>query len=149
MTSSFSLITFNLHGFNQGQTCLHELCTCEMPSVIFLQEQWLSAANSDLLLNFSDNYLCYLCSPMDKVLSTGILRGRPYGGVAIMVRVDTGAHSSLVAKSDRFIAVRIDSFLLINIYASSANSQDDKFLIDADLLSEIDIVMKVRIRVSS
>ena len=86
MTSSFSLITFNHHGFHQGQTCLQELCTSVMPSVILLQEHWLSAANSDLLLNFSDNYLCYLCSPMDKVLSTGILRGRPYGGVAIMVK---------------------------------------------------------------
>ena len=42
---------------------------------------------------------------MDKLLSSGFLRGRPYGGVAIMVKNDISVHSSLLAKADRFVAV--------------------------------------------
>ncbi len=144
MNSAFSLISvvsFNLHGINQGLPALLQICTDISPCVFFVQEHWLSSENCDLLMNCSDNYMCYFSSPMDRVISTGILRGRPYGGVAIMIRNDLSVHSSIVAKGDRFIVVRLGLLLLVNIYASSANSQDNKYAADADLLSEIDLVL--------
>ena len=138
LNNNFTIVSFNARGTNQGDIVLNQLCNDLMPCVIFIQEHWLSSVNSDILLNFSVHYVCFFSSSMDKIVSTGILRGRPFGGVAIMIRNDLVTRASLVAKSDRMIIVLLGDILLVNIYASSANCTDEKTLINTDLLSVID-----------
>ena len=75
---------------------------------------------------------------MDKIIESGILRGRPFGGVAILIRNDLAANANFVAKSDRYIIVTIGSLVLVNIYASSSSNTNDKYLINADMISQID-----------
>src|SRR6266516_896633 len=84
--SLISCISFNMHGINQGINCLDELCSSNT-DIIMLQEIWLE---SDAIIKtfdcFSNNYHLFCASPLDDRLGTGILKGRPYGGICILVR---------------------------------------------------------------
>ena len=136
--NNFSIVSYNCHGFNQGKEGLSRICSDIVPEVIFIQEHWLSSINNSELLTCSHNYTCYFSSAMDDVISRGILRGRPFGGVAIIVRNNLVVQCKLIAKSERFIAISIGRVIFINIYGSSANKKDDKLSINADMLSQID-----------
>ena len=81
--TDLSVVSYNLHGFNQGEPILNELCTNVLPDIIFVQEHWLSSVNMARLLSISNNYYCLCSSAMENTIQSGILRGRPFGGVAI------------------------------------------------------------------
>ena len=82
--------------------------------------------------------MCYFSSAMEDIINRGVLRGRPFGGVATFVRNDLLLHSKLVAKSNRFIAVSIGKAVFINIYGSSANKKEDKLSVNSDLLAQLE-----------
>ncbi len=44
-TNSLKLVSYNMHGFNQGCPAIDELITHEKPDVILVQEHWLTPAN--------------------------------------------------------------------------------------------------------
>ena len=133
MASKYHTIgSFNLHGLNQGFSMSSELCrTC---CVIFVQEHWLLPNNLDCLSNLDDNFtaVATCSSAMDDVLGKGILRGRPFGGVAILVDNKLMNNFKLLHKSERLIAVKIKNCLFINIYfpvnAGNSNAYDDILL---------------------
>ena len=82
------VILFNLHGLGQGQYLLHDLCnSVAPPGIIMLQEHWLTSENL-CKLNVLPNYTVFGGSAMDKATFNAVLVGRPFGGVAIMVRND-------------------------------------------------------------
>jgi len=89
MTPSNHLIhfvTYNLHGFNQGISYLDYLCSTNV-ELILLQETWLNDDAFSLMLDdFSEKYILFCSSPMNACLSTGILKGRPFGGLGILMR---------------------------------------------------------------
>lgn len=80
-----TVLSYNLHGFNQGEPLLSELCSNVAAEVIFVQEHWLSSINMNKLSSFSENYYCICTSAMENAIQIGILRGRPFGGIAILV----------------------------------------------------------------
>ena len=81
-----------MHGFNQGETFLTKACASSAYDVICMQEHWLSSDNITKLVGVSDEYIVFGDSAMLAETSSGILYGRPYGGVAIFLR---RAHLSL------------------------------------------------------
>jgi hypothetical protein len=53
---NFSIVTFNMHGYNQGFDAINEIiCTYE-PDCILLQEHWLTPAALEKLDVFSDYF---------------------------------------------------------------------------------------------
>ena len=76
--------TYNLHGFNQGQLLLQELC--ERFEIIAVQEHWLGNYDLHKLVNFHDDFKCLAWSAMTDKLESSILRGRPYGGIGLLIR---------------------------------------------------------------
>src|SRR6218665_2076019 len=109
---------------------LSELCrTC---CVIFVQEHWLLPNNLDCLSNLDDNFTAVASSAMDDVLGKGVLRGRPFGGVAILGDNKLMNNFKLLHKSERLIAVKIKNCLFINICfpvnAGNSNAYDDMLL---------------------
>ena len=80
---TFSLMTFNLHGFNQGELYLREICETVKYDLICLQEHWLSPDKLISLKSLSDNYLFYGKSAMEASISAGYLRGRPWGALQL------------------------------------------------------------------
>ena len=59
--------------------------------------------------SISDDMLCYASSAMDDVISAGVLRGRPFGGVAIFVKnsICSGVKLKLICKNSIFIILLI------------------------------------------
>ena len=72
------LATYNLHGLRQGHEYLVDLCTNH--DIVLIQEHWLASFDLHKLDNVCDNMVCFSSSAMDKVISQGPLRGRPFGG---------------------------------------------------------------------
>jgi len=79
-----SLLTYNLHGFNQGESFLIDACSSHLYDVIFVQEHWLGTDNICKLSGISNDYVAFGESAMSKKTSSGILYGRPFGGVATL-----------------------------------------------------------------
>lgn len=88
-----------------------------------------SEAIYDKLSCFSNNYFLFASSPLDGVINSSILRGRPFGGLCILVNKKTFPSCSNISclfSSDNFIAVSVDNLLLVNVYLPSSRSCDDK-----------------------
>ena len=48
-SKSLTVVTYNMHGFNQGVLELQSLCIAKKYDIVFIQEHWLT---NDLLRNF-------------------------------------------------------------------------------------------------
>ena len=84
---SIKLISYNMHGFNQGILELEYLCTELKYDIIFIQEHWLSDNNLNKFDSFLAEYFIFHGkSAMHNILSNGILHGRPYGGICVFIR---------------------------------------------------------------
>ena len=82
----FSVVSYNMHGFNSGKSYLHELCDNPNIFVIGVQEHWLASSNLHLLNNIHPDFVCYGISAMEGKLGAGVFKGRPFGGLAFLWR---------------------------------------------------------------
>ena len=76
------VITYNYQGLKNSLQDVSDLC--QRYDFIFLQETWLFNFELHILSNISHDFEGFGVSSIDD--STGIVRGRPYGGMAILVR---------------------------------------------------------------
>ena len=104
-----------------------------MYDLIFLQELWLAPALMHKIQNFSSEYICYGVSAMEKAVSTGPLKGRPFGGTAILVRKSLGGAVRHASPFDRVVSVQICNCLFINVYMPC----EDGAISNLNLLNEI------------
>ena len=123
-----SLVTYNLHGFNQGHTYLASLCM-EF-DVVFIQEHWLASFDLNRLYCVCDNTVCFASSAMDDVIARDCLHGRTFGGVAIFVRKSLAVKTKLVKKETRYIIIQIGQTVFVNVHLPSASSycREDEFV---------------------
>lgn len=96
-----NIITYNMHGFNQGAELVKSYCSNALSDFMLLQELWLSSDSLYKLDNIAHGYSCFSVSSMDSVLENGLLRGRPFGGLAILVRENHRNLCSLLASNER------------------------------------------------
>ena len=83
------------------------------------------------LQSVSEFYTCYSISAMDDKLSVGFLRGRPFGGTAVLIRNSLVKAVSNVATFERLVA--ICDMLCINVYLPC----EDGSISSLNLLNEI------------
>ena len=90
LTCNFiNFTTYNLQGFNQGATQLRDLCSTS--DIIAIHDHWLAKhdlakLDLDKLYNFHDSFQCIVKSAMTNKLESGILVGRPFGGLAVLIK---------------------------------------------------------------
>ena len=88
-SSEFLFTSYNLHGLNQDEALIRHWFNLKEFDVMLVQEHLLS---SSMLSRLDDavgcNYFCFSSSSMLVDCQTDILRGRPYGGLAIIVNND-------------------------------------------------------------
>ena len=111
---ALNIVSYNLHGFNQGYPLLSGLC--ESFDVILLQEHWLYPNELSRLDAINSDFLSVSTSSMGKVLGSRVRHGRPFGGTGILVHKKWLSKFKCVAKRERFIAVFIGNVLLVNVY---------------------------------
>jgi exonuclease III len=131
-----SLVTYNMHGFNQGKELVMLLCNSLNVDFILLQEHWLSSVDMSKLHELSADYMCYGVSAMDTVLSENILKGRPYGGVAIMVRNKYFDYCKVILCAERLVAVSFGDVIFVNVYFPCSSKIDFKEIF-LDLMSQL------------
>ena len=133
--NKLKVISFNLHGFNQGCSALNDLIESVNPDIFMLQEHWLTPPNLNKFDIFTD-YFTFGCSAMAKSVESGMLKGRPFGGVMIMVKNVLRKLTETIFCSDRCAIVRVANLLFMNIYLSCVGT-NDRLLICHDLMTQI------------
>ena len=81
-----SVISYNMHGFNQGFSTVRDLCLSDNPDVFLLQEHWLLPCNLSKFDQIFPDYFNFGTSAMCKAIEFGVIRGRPFGGVIILIK---------------------------------------------------------------
>ena len=82
----FGIITYNCYNIKSS---IQDICDlCNSNDLIFLQEIWLFQHELSLLSNISSEFEGFGTTAMDT--SNGIISGRPYGGVAVLIGKSIG-----------------------------------------------------------
>ena len=140
--SNLIVVSYNFHGFNQGSHGVKDMIATLMPDVIMVQEHWLTPDCLCKLNDISTSYFTFGSSAMIDCISAGPLRGRPFGGTAVMVNKKFASITTNLVTSDRFTVVKIDNWLLISVYMPCVGT-DDRTLLYYDILSELDSLIAV------
>jgi exonuclease III len=127
---SLRVITYNLHGFNQGKVALDDMLPEFNPDILLIQEHWLTPAQLDSLVCYED-YVVFGSSAMGSRVSSGPLYGRPFGGVAIFAHVRIAKACRQVFSSERCIAITVGNLLVVNVYMPCSGTQDREQLYDS------------------
>ena len=130
-TMSIRIMSYNMHGFNQGYLAFDDLIATNCYDVLFLQEHWLTPANLSAFDNHFTDYFSVGCSAMIKNVECGMLHGRPFGGVISLVN-----NTKIVQCGDCYVIIKIDNLLLINVYFPCSGTKD-RIVLCEEMLAEI------------
>ena len=119
-----SLISFNMHGYNQGSITMKHLQYSNSPDGFLLQEHWLTPSNICKFNEDFPGYFAFGSSAMVNCVSSGVLRGRPFGGVMILIKNNLCSVTEILCASDRLVIVRIANMLIVNIYLPCVGTID-------------------------
>ena len=130
------LVSFNMHGFNQGSSVLHELIDGESPDLFLLQEHWMTPAN---MYKFDEEFPYYSSfgrSAMTDRVKSGMLIDRPFGGVIILIHKRIRDTVQTIHCDDRFAIVKVSNYLVVSVYLPCSGVVDRLSICD-ELLAEI------------
>ena len=134
-SSNISLISYNFRGYNQGRIALLDIVASKAPDVVLCQEHWLTPDN---LCKFDElkDYLCIGSSAMTDAVSTGILRGRPFGGLMCLIRKNLDKITVSLHCSERYVIFRLGNCLIVNVYLPCVGT-DNRLLLCEEIFSSI------------
>jgi exonuclease III len=134
--SDLCIVSFNMHGYNQGSTTVKELIATNLPDAFLLQEHWLTPANLVKFNGDFPDYTLFGSSALNSNVESGPLIGRPYGGTAILVKNDLLNVCTCIVVAERYVIIKIGDLLCINVYLPCIGTIDGQ-LICSEVLSEI------------
>ena len=120
--SNLRVLSYNLHGLNQGANTLNELCNSHETGIIFIQEHWQAPSNMYKMLSFLNEIVGFGISAMENKVICEPLQGRPYGGAAVLVRNDLARFVINVVCDERFAIVCINNYCFISVYLPCKSS---------------------------
>jgi len=106
---SLRCVSYNIHGFKSNWHYLQSLLNNN--DIVFVQEHWLPSCDLQCLHSLHSDFVVYARSSMDDKYEHGLLRGRPFGGVAAFVRKCYKNVVSFCCSSDS-VRARLSSNLL-------------------------------------
>jgi len=133
--AELSIVTFNLHGFNQVEDALLDLVDTLHPSFLFLQEHWLVSDNL-FKLDYLQDYFVVASPAMRRAAELGPICGRPFGGLAVLINKSIVSDCEVVFTGERIIVIRLGKLLLCNVYMPCIGTPDRMVLLD-EVLSDI------------
>lgn len=138
----FSIVSFNMHGFNQGHSTLNYLCSASdlNINVILSQENWLTPGNLHKIKAFSPRYVAFGISAMESDIGKGVLRGRPRGGVCTLINLEIASTVTFNKCAERYVALCLGQLLIINVYFPSIASVDDLCIVQS-MFAEIEVII--------
>ena len=142
---SLAILTYNMHGYNQGSTLLQEICKSRKYDVIFIQEHWLTPPNMTKIININDNYVGFGISAMETAVSQGLLRGRPWGGVSVLVKSDLAPVCKNISVFERVVSITICDVLFINAYLPCEDGSIDALNLLHEILANMSNIIETSI----
>ncbi|XP_060801616.1 uncharacterized protein LOC132902036 [Amyelois transitella] len=138
--SNLNFVSYNCKSVTRSVDAIRELC--KTADLVALQETWLLPHDISYLGTIDTEFAYCGKSAVDT--SAGILRGRPYGGLAILWRKSVFANVSIVeCASERIMAIKIlinsQQFLVFSVYMPTVS--DDNLPEFTERLSEISAVV--------
>ena len=122
--SAMRIASYNLHGLNQGTDILQHLCEDVELSMIMIQEHWQSCDNLNKILCFSTDFTGYGICAFENKINSGIMIGRPYDGVAILIRDHLVKLVNKIICEERFVILCIQSVAFVNVYLPTKSCKD-------------------------
>ena len=105
-----------MHGFNQGFLVIENLIENDLLDLFLVQEHWLTPENLYKLEKFFPEYFFLGCSAMNLQVGSGILRGRPFGGVATLIHKRLRSVTETIQCEERFCIARVANYSVVNVY---------------------------------
>jgi len=120
------IVSYNCQSIKSNSQSVQVLC--KSYDIICLQETWLPLQEQNFLATIDKDFTFYGTSPVD--LSTQLLTGRPYGGVAFLYRKGLVSGVTRVETSDaRLLCIDINivgnTLRIINCYLPYDNGDND------------------------
>jgi len=81
-----------------------------------IQEHWLYLDDLYKLDRTNDDFVSTATSAMQIKTACGPRKGRPFGGVGVLLHNSIAASAKCVAKEDRFIASFVGDVLIVKVY---------------------------------
>ena len=131
-----NVVSYNMHGFNQGFSTIRDLCLQNKPDIFIIQEHWLTPDNISRFERIFPDYFSFGSSAMINTIESGLLKGRPFGGVLVLLKKELQKFTRTLFSSDRCVIVKIFNYLLINVYLPCAGTVD-RLLIIEEILNDI------------
>ena len=133
---SLTVVSYHMHGFNQGCCAIEDLITDRKPDIFMLQEHWLTPSNLCTFERYFKDYFAFGSSAMSGCLESGLLRGRPFGGVMMLVSKDLRRFTTAVHCDERFNIVKVFNRLFVNVYFPCSGTAN-RLTLYTDLLADI------------
>ena len=117
---SLQLASYNMHGFRSGASMLLDLSYIH--KIIAVQEHWLRSDDLKKFTSINEDFNFHAISSMDKALSLGLLRGRPFGGVGFLYHKSLQSCFKVLGhdNSNRCLAAKLSlpnkNIVLFNVY---------------------------------
>jgi exonuclease III len=108
------------------------------PDVIMLQETWLTPANLTKFNTNFPNYFSFGSSAMGICVEQGPMKGRPYGGVMMLLKNDLRAFTQTICTSDRYVIIKLFNMIFVNVYLPCVGTIDRKSICE-EMLNEIHV----------
>ena len=122
--TDLSIVSYNMHGYNQGLHTVRDLMLSSKPDIFILQEHWLTPANLSRFDGDFPQYTCFGSSAMSSCVESGVLRGRPFGGVMTLVSNHLQSCTEVVTATDRYVIVAVGDLVVINVYLPCVGTID-------------------------
>jgi len=135
-SGALSVVSYNMHGFYQGVPTVDLLIAERNPDIFMLQEHWLTPMNLCSFEKHFDSYFAFGSSALANCVESGMLRGRPFGGVMTLVNKKLRKNTITIHCDERFVIVKVFNSLLINVYCPCSGTPN-RLLIYENLLSDI------------
>ena len=78
---------------------------------------------------------------MSSCVDTGILRGRPFGGVAVMIKNNLRKFTQLICAAERYVVVKVSNYVLSNLYLPCSGTVNRRLIIE-EVFIEIEEYLK-------
>jgi len=89
-----------------------------------LQEHWLTPSNLCNFENRFNHYFSFGSSAMSSLLESGMLRGRPFGGVMMLIHKNLRSRTTTIYCEEHFNIVKVCNHLFINVYLPCSGSDN-------------------------
>ena len=105
------IILFNMRDFHHGYPVVENLIDeIIKPDSLLLQEHWLTPVNLYKFDSCFSNYFSFGSSVICGCLESGMLRGRPFGGVMVLINENLRRHTTTIHCEERLAVIKVYNF---------------------------------------